>query len=130
MTDPSRSFLRIRGLRKAFAAPGGTTVALNGVDLDIERGSFVSIVGPSGCGKSTLLQIMAGLVAPTSGAVFLDDRKVESAAAERHLRLSAVHAFALPLEDGGAQRRVRVGEPRVAVARRRSPRARASSSVS
>ena len=72
MTDPSRSFLRIRGLRKAFAAPGGTTtVALNGVDLDIERGSFVSIVGPSGCGKSTLLQIMAGLVAPTAGAVLL-----------------------------------------------------------
>ena len=48
MTDPSRSFMRIRGLRKAFAAPGGTTIALNGVDLDIERGSFVSIVGPSG----------------------------------------------------------------------------------
>jgi len=78
MTDSSRSFLRIRGLRKAFAAPGGTTIALNGVDLDIERGSFVSIVGPSGCGKSTLLQIMAGLVGPTSGAVFLDDRKVEA----------------------------------------------------
>jgi ABC-type nitrate/sulfonate/bicarbonate transport system ATPase subunit/ABC-type nitrate/sulfonate/bicarbonate transport system permease component len=77
MTDPSRSFLRIRGLRKAFAAPGGTTIALEGIDLDIERGSFVSIVGPSGCGKSTLLQIMAGLVAPTSGAVFLEDRKVE-----------------------------------------------------
>jgi NitT/TauT family transport system ATP-binding protein len=78
MTDPSRSFLRICGLRKAFAAPGGTTVALEGIDLDIERGSFVSIVGPSGCGKSTLLQIMAGLVAPTSGAVFLEDRKVEA----------------------------------------------------
>src|ERR1700704_4142208 len=78
MTDPARSFLRIRGLRKAFAAPGGTTVALEDVDLDIERGSFVSVVGPSGCGKSTLLQIMAGLVAPTSGAVFLEGRKVET----------------------------------------------------
>ena len=79
MTNSSRSFLRIRGLRKAFAAPGGTTtIALNGLDLDIERGSFVSIVGPSGCGKSTLLQIMAGLVGPTSGAVFLEDRKVEA----------------------------------------------------
>jgi NitT/TauT family transport system ATP-binding protein len=79
MIEPPRSFLRIRGLRKAFAAPGGTTtVALNGVDLDVERGSFVSIVGPSGCGKSTLLQIIAGLVAPTSGVVFLDGRKVES----------------------------------------------------
>jgi len=70
-------FLRIRGLAKSFAAPNGTTVALNGVDLDIARGSFVSIVGPSGCGKSTLLQIAAGLVAPSAGAVLLDGRKVE-----------------------------------------------------
>src|SRR5262245_14150093 len=75
MTGPP--LLRIRGIRKAFAAPGGTTVALTGVDLDLERGSFVSIVGPSGCGKSTLLQIIAGLIDPTAGAVFLKDRKVE-----------------------------------------------------
>ena len=70
-------FLRIRGLAKSFAAPGGTTVALNGVDLDIARGSFVSIVGPSGCGKSTLLQIAAGLVAASAGAVLLEGRQVE-----------------------------------------------------
>jgi NitT/TauT family transport system ATP-binding protein len=77
MIDPSRVFLRIRGLRKSFAAPGGITTALDGIDLDIERGSFVSIVGPSGCGKSTLLQIIAGLIAATAGEVFLDRRKVE-----------------------------------------------------
>ena len=75
MTEP---FLRIRGLRKAFAAPGGTTLALNGVDLDVARGSFVSIIGPSGCGKSSLLQIAAGLVAPSSGEVRLDGALVES----------------------------------------------------
>jgi NitT/TauT family transport system ATP-binding protein len=75
--NASRPFLSIRGIHKAFAAPGGTTVALNGIDLEIARGSFVSIIGPSGCGKSTLLQIMAGLVEPTSGAVFLDGRKVD-----------------------------------------------------
>jgi NitT/TauT family transport system ATP-binding protein len=78
-TETPPSFLRVRGLRKAFPAPGGTTtVALNGVNLDIARGSFVSIIGPSGCGKSTLLQIMAGLIAPTSGTVLLDGRKVDS----------------------------------------------------
>ena len=77
MTGPSRPFLRIRGLRKNFVAAGGTTVALNGIDLDVARGSFVSIVGPSGCGKSTLLQIIAGLIDATSGTVFLDDRNVE-----------------------------------------------------
>src|SRR6516164_3129990 len=76
MADSPRPFLSVRGIGKVFAAPGGATVALNGVDLDIARGSFVSIIGPSGCGKSTLLQIMAGLVEPTSGTVVLDGQKV------------------------------------------------------
>jgi NitT/TauT family transport system ATP-binding protein len=77
MPEERRPFLTIRGVHKAFAAPGGTTVALDGVDLDIARGSFVSIIGPSGCGKSTLLQIVAGLIDATSGAVFLDGGKVD-----------------------------------------------------
>jgi len=68
--------LRVRSVHKSFVAPAGVTVALNGIDLDIERGAFVSIVGPSGCGKSTLLQIMAGLVDATSGSVLLADRPV------------------------------------------------------
>lgn len=70
-------FLKISGVRKTYAAPSGETTALNGVNLDIERGGFISIVGPSGCGKSTLLQIMAGLVAPTSGEVSLDGKVVD-----------------------------------------------------
>src|SRR5271170_2287325 len=78
MTDASPPFLRVRGVRKVFGAAGRTTVALNGVDLEIAKGSFVSIVGPSGCGKSTLLQIIAGLIDVTSGAVFFDDRQVIS----------------------------------------------------
>ena len=69
-------YLRVRGLRKAFVAPGGTTVALGGIDLEIERGAFVSIVGPSGCGKSTLLQILAGLMPPSSGEVLLQGQCV------------------------------------------------------
>jgi NitT/TauT family transport system ATP-binding protein len=76
MTEPLRPFLRVCGVHKAFAAAGGTTVALNGIDLDVAQGSFVSIVGPSGCGKSTLLQIIAGLIEATSGAVFFGERRV------------------------------------------------------
>jgi NitT/TauT family transport system ATP-binding protein len=76
MTGQSGPFLRAVGVRKIFAAAGANTVALNGVNLEIERGSFVSIVGPSGCGKSTLLQIIAGLVEATSGSVFVNDHKV------------------------------------------------------
>src|SRR5687767_3632408 len=70
--------LRVRGVRKSFDAPGGTTVALNGIDLDIERGSFVSIIGPSGCGKSTLLQIMAGLASASAGDTLYRNSKVQS----------------------------------------------------
>jgi NitT/TauT family transport system ATP-binding protein len=77
MSPSGTTVLRVRGLRKSFAAAGSTTVALNGVDLDIEEGSFVSIVGPSGCGKSTLLQIMAGLASPTSGDVLYKNRSVQ-----------------------------------------------------
>jgi NitT/TauT family transport system ATP-binding protein len=77
MTEPGRAVLRVRGLHKSFVAAGGTTDALNGVDLDIEARSFVSIVGPSGCGKSTLLQIMAGLASATSGDVFHEQSRVQ-----------------------------------------------------
>ena len=74
---PTRPFLRLSGIRKEFAAAGGTTVALNGINLEIARGSFVSIIGPSGCGKSTLLQIVAGLIGATSGSVHFEDHKVD-----------------------------------------------------
>jgi NitT/TauT family transport system ATP-binding protein len=77
MSEPERAVLRVRGLHKSFAAAGGTTVALKGIELDVEAGSFVSIVGPSGCGKSTLLQIMAGLATPTSGDVFYGQGRVQ-----------------------------------------------------
>jgi NitT/TauT family transport system ATP-binding protein len=73
----STAFIKASGVRKTYAAPTGETTALNGVNLNIERGGFISIVGPSGCGKSTLLQIMAGLVAPTAGEVLLDGRAVK-----------------------------------------------------
>jgi NitT/TauT family transport system ATP-binding protein len=48
-------------------------VAIERMDLDVRAGEFVCVLGPSGCGKSTLLAVVAGLLTPTRGDVFLDD---------------------------------------------------------
>ena len=77
MPPSGRAVLRVCNLHKSYAAAGGATVALNGIDLEIEPGSFVSIIGPSGCGKSTLLQTVAGLVTPSSGDVFFGTTRVQ-----------------------------------------------------
>jgi NitT/TauT family transport system ATP-binding protein len=69
-------YLQARGIRKSYSGASGTTVALAGIDLAIERGSFVSVIGPSGCGKSTLLQIMAGLIPQSAGEVRLEGQLV------------------------------------------------------
>jgi ABC-type nitrate/sulfonate/bicarbonate transport system ATPase subunit len=58
-----------RGLGVSWPDPGGgpPIAVLDGFDLTVERGTFLSIVGPSGCGKSTLLRILAGLLVPDAG---------------------------------------------------------------
>ena len=61
-----RRSLRVAGLRHTFPAEPPITT-LDGIDLVVEPGRFVSIVGPSGCGKSTILRVVAGLLVPTSG---------------------------------------------------------------
>lgn len=59
--------IRIRGLKKSF--DDGKIAALNGVDLHIKKGEFVSIIGPSGSGKSTLLNMIGALDKPNSGQI-------------------------------------------------------------
>ncbi len=58
--------IRLAGVRKAFA---NGVVALDGLDLDVREGEFLSLLGPSGCGKSTALRIVAGLMTADSGSV-------------------------------------------------------------
>src|SRR5215469_17999213 len=54
------------------------TLALAGIELSIEEGSFVSVVGPSGCGKSTLLRLLSGLTLPSRGTVRVGGKPVDA----------------------------------------------------
>lgn len=61
--------LSLSGIGKRFVSRGRLVHALDGIDLDVEAGSFVGVVGPSGCGKSTLLNIIVGLMPPSEGEI-------------------------------------------------------------
>lgn len=64
--------LKCEGVRKVYGDGSNQVVALNGIDLTINRGEFVAIIGASGSGKSTLLHILGSVDKPTSGKVIVD----------------------------------------------------------
>ncbi len=67
------SELRLQQVGRTF----GAVDALKAVDLTIRKGEFICLLGPSGCGKSTTLNIIAGLLAATSGGIWLDDKRID-----------------------------------------------------
>jgi ABC-type nitrate/sulfonate/bicarbonate transport system ATPase subunit len=69
---PSDAKLRLDQVSMTFQTPTGPFAALAPVTLSIEQGRFVSLIGPSGCGKSTIFNIVAGLLQPSGGRVFID----------------------------------------------------------
>jgi sulfonate transport system ATP-binding protein len=77
------SSLVIEGLNKNYRINGGEITALQGIDLAIREGEFVSIVGSSGCGKSTLLRIVAGLENGYSGDVRIGGRRISGPGLDR-----------------------------------------------
>lgn len=66
------SMIKLEGVEKIYRTKEIETIALENVNLSVERGEFVSIMGPSGCGKSTLLNIIGLLDKPTKGSVTID----------------------------------------------------------
>jgi len=68
--------VRLRGIYKVYDMGGSDVAALDGVDLEIKRGEFVSVVGISGSGKSTLLHVLGCLDTPTSGTYELEGHDV------------------------------------------------------
>ncbi|MFQ5971858.1 MAG: ABC transporter ATP-binding protein [Alphaproteobacteria bacterium] len=72
--------VEVKGIRKVY---DGGVEALAGVDLAFPAGQLTSLLGPSGCGKTTLLKIIAGLLEPTEGSIYVQGRPVRGPGPER-----------------------------------------------
>lgn len=77
------SLIEIKKLNKAYESGEECVLALCDVDLNIERGEFISVMGPSGSGKSTLLTILGGLNHPTKGDVVIDEISIYKLSLEK-----------------------------------------------
>lgn len=99
----------LSGVRKVFGHGAGAVLALDGVDLRVAPGEFVCLLGASGCGKTTLLNLVAGLDAPTSGAIELTTSRPAVMFQEAALMpwLTAVRNVELPLRLAGLKRAAR-----------------------
>lgn len=64
--------LEVKNLSYSYHTPEGETRALSRISFDVQDGEFLAVVGPSGCGKSTLLSLLAGLLRPEEGEIFID----------------------------------------------------------
>ncbi|MDW1625240.1 ABC transporter ATP-binding protein [Vibrio sp. Vb2704] len=78
-----KALLDLTRLGMRFPTPNGEFIALKNVDLQINKGEFVSLIGHSGCGKSTVLNLVAGLHMPTDGGVIVDGREVAGPGPDR-----------------------------------------------
>lgn len=70
--------LRTENLKKSYGKGESKVIALDGVNLSVEKGQFLSVVGSSGSGKSTLLHILGGVDKPTEGKVYIEDREIST----------------------------------------------------
>lgn len=78
-----KPFIQVQDADMVFNSRKGRFHALRGINLDVQRGEFISLIGHSGCGKSTLLNLIAGLLQPSEGALICDGREIAAPGPER-----------------------------------------------
>jgi len=76
LSENSLPLIQVKNLRKVYQVPGGEVVALDGINLSIEKGQIYGIIGMSGAGKSTLIRCMNKLDTPTDGQVLINGKNV------------------------------------------------------
>jgi nitrate/nitrite transport system ATP-binding protein len=79
----SDKYLQVENVAMCFDTRGQRFEVLRGIDLNVTRGEFVTLIGHSGCGKSTLLNLVAGLLRPTAGHLLLANRQIAGPGPER-----------------------------------------------
>ena len=75
-SPPGEALIDIRGVKLTYETKGGRLPVLDGVEMQVPEGGFAAVVGPSGCGKSTLTRLIAGLLEPDAGEVWLHGQRV------------------------------------------------------
>lgn len=85
--------VNLNNVSMTYQSPNGEINALENVSFSVNDGEFICIVGPSGCGKSTLLSIISGLLAPTSGQVFLHGERLSEPSKKAGYMLQKDHLF-------------------------------------
>ncbi len=83
----------IENVNKVYETKKSKVLAIEDVNIRVNKGDFVSIIGPSGCGKSTLLRMVAGLDTPTSGRITMNDKEVTGPGAERGMVFQSYTLF-------------------------------------
>jgi len=76
-------YIEIHNVEQRFKTAKGSFLALQGVNLNVAKGEFVTLIGHSGCGKSTLLNLIAGLTTPTQGVLLCANREIKGPGPER-----------------------------------------------
>ena len=74
MNPIHKRYVLVEDVQMSFDTKQGPFIALKDINLNIQRGEFITLIGHSGCGKSTLLNLIAGLLFPTSGVMICAER--------------------------------------------------------